>query len=62
MPKECLNSTEQATKNTGKTMEWDNLHELLRSLYDDMMPLAGEMAAVARVWRDWEHCSMCGIR
>ena len=40
-------------------MEWDNLHELLRSLYDDMMPLAGDMAAVAlRVWRDWEHCSM----
>ena len=28
-------------------MEWDNLHELLRSLYDDMMPLAGDMAAVA---------------
>ena len=26
-------------------MEWDNLHELLRSLYDDMMPLAGDMAA-----------------
>ncbi|HAT4005224.1 TPA: conjugative transposon protein TraJ, partial [Elizabethkingia anophelis] len=29
-------------------MEWDNLHELLRSLYDDMMPLAGDMAAVAK--------------
>jgi conjugative transposon TraJ protein len=29
-------------------MEWNNLHELLRSLYDDMMPLAGDMAAVAK--------------
>ncbi len=29
-------------------MEWDNLHELLRSLYDDMMPLAADMAAVAK--------------
>jgi hypothetical protein len=47
MPKECLNSTELLTKNIGK-MEWDNLHELLRSLYDDMMPLAGDMAAVAK--------------
>jgi len=29
-------------------MEWNNLHEVLRSLYDDMMPLAGDMAAVAK--------------
>lgn len=29
-------------------MEWNNLHELLRSLYDDMMPLAADMAAVAK--------------
>lgn len=29
-------------------MEFDNLHEVLRSLYDDMMPLAGDMAAVAK--------------
>ncbi|WP_313578126.1 conjugative transposon protein TraJ [Chishuiella sp.] len=29
-------------------MEWDNLHELLRSLYDDMMPLAADMSAVAK--------------
>ena len=29
-------------------MEWDNLHELLRSLYDEMMPLSAEMAAVAK--------------
>lgn len=29
-------------------MEWNNLHEVLRSLYHDMMPLAGDMAAVAK--------------
>ena len=29
-------------------MQWNNLHEVLRSLYDDMMPLAGDMAAVAK--------------
>ena len=29
-------------------MEWNNLHEVLRSLYDDMMPLAGDMVAVAK--------------
>lgn len=29
-------------------MEWDNLHELLRSLYDDMMPFVGNMAALAK--------------
>lgn len=29
-------------------MQWDNLHDVLRSLYDDMIPLAGEMAAVAK--------------
>lgn len=29
-------------------MEWNNLHEVLRSLYDDMMPLAGDIAAVAK--------------
>jgi conjugative transposon TraJ protein len=29
-------------------MEWNNLHEVLRSLYDDMMPLAGDMAVVAK--------------
>lgn len=29
-------------------MEWDNLHELLRSLYDEMMPLSANMAAVAK--------------
>lgn len=29
-------------------MEWNNLHEVLRALYDDMMPLAGDMAGVAK--------------
>ena len=30
------------------TVEFDNLHQVLRSLYDDMMPLSGEMAGVAK--------------
>lgn len=29
-------------------MEFSNLHELLRSLYDEMMPLSAEMATVAK--------------
>ncbi|MCL1665825.1 conjugative transposon protein TraJ [Elizabethkingia ursingii] len=29
-------------------MQWDNLHELLRSLYDEMLPLSADMAAVAK--------------
>jgi len=29
-------------------MEWDNLHELLRSLYDEMMPMASTMGGVAK--------------
>ena len=29
-------------------MEFDNLHQILRSLYDEMMPLCGDMADVAR--------------
>ncbi|MEC3880273.1 conjugative transposon protein TraJ [Parapedobacter sp. 10938] len=29
-------------------MEWTNLHELLRSLYDEMLPLSANMAAVAK--------------
>jgi conjugative transposon TraJ protein len=29
-------------------MEFDNLHQVLRALYDDMMPLSAEMAAVAK--------------
>jgi len=29
-------------------MEFENLHQVLRALYDDMMPLSAEMAAVAK--------------
>ncbi len=29
-------------------MEWDNLHELLRALYDEMIPLSADMAGVAK--------------
>lgn len=29
-------------------MEWNNLHELLRSLYDEMLPLSADMATVAK--------------
>ena len=29
-------------------MEWNNLHEILRSLYDDMLPLSADMATVAK--------------
>ncbi len=29
-------------------MEYNNLHEILRALYDEMMPLSAEMAAVAK--------------
>ena len=29
-------------------MQNENLHEVLRSLYDEMMPLAADMAAVAK--------------
>ncbi len=29
-------------------MEFQNLHEVLRSLYDEMLPLSADMAAVAK--------------
>ena len=29
-------------------MEFSNLHEVLRSLYDEMIPLSSSMAAVAK--------------
>lgn len=29
-------------------MEWNNLHELLRSLYNEMLPLSADMATVAK--------------
>ena len=31
------------------SIDWTNLHELLRSLYDEMMPLCEDMASVATV-------------
>ena len=39
-------------------MAWDNLHELLRSLYDEMLPLSADMAAVAKALQVWEPCFM----
>ena len=30
------------------SIDWTNLHELLRSLYDEMMPLCEDMANVAK--------------
>lgn len=30
------------------TVQFDNLHEILRSLYDDMLPLSADMAALAK--------------
>ena len=35
------------TKDTGKPMDFENLHQILRSLYDEMMPLCEDMAGVA---------------
>lgn len=29
-------------------MDWDNLHQILRNLYTEMMPLCGDMAGVAK--------------
>ena len=29
-------------------MNFDNLHQILRSLYEQMMPLCGDMAGVAK--------------
>ena len=29
-------------------MDFDNLHQILRSLYEQMMPLCGDMAGVAK--------------
>src|SRR5690606_32746004 len=29
-------------------MEFENLHEVLRSLYDEMLPMSADMAAVAK--------------
>lgn len=29
-------------------IDWQNLHQILRDLYSEMMPLCGRMAGVAR--------------
>lgn len=29
-------------------IQWDNLHQLLRTLYDNMMPLCADMTGVAK--------------
>lgn len=29
-------------------IDWQNLHRILRTLYDDMLPLCGSMAGVAK--------------
>ncbi|GHT21428.1 conjugative transposon protein TraJ [Bacteroidia bacterium] len=43
---------ELLTKNTGKMMllavDFDNLHQILRNLYSDMMPLCANMAGIAK--------------
>ena len=38
-------------------IDFTNLHSILRSLYDEMMPLCSDMAGVAQVLPDSEHCS-----
>ena len=47
MPKRVIDLTVPPTKIL-VAMNFNNLHEVLRSLYDDMMPLAGDMAQVAK--------------
>ena len=34
-------------------MNFDNLHQILRSLYEQMMPLCGDMAGVAKGTPIW---------
>lgn len=38
--------------------EFDNLHQILLSLYDEMMPLCADMTGVAKGLPGWAHCSM----
>jgi len=40
------------------SIDWTNLHELLRSLYDEMMPLCEDMASVAKGVAASVPCSM----
>lgn len=39
-------------------IEFDNLHQILRSLYTEMMPLCGNMAGVAKGIAGLGLCSM----
>lgn len=39
-------------------IDFSNLHSILRSLYDEMMPLCGDMAGVAQGSPDSEPCFM----
>ncbi|MCS3264515.1 hypothetical protein NXV74_22240 [Bacteroides thetaiotaomicron] len=50
IPKGCWTCTERTIKNTGDmTGEeiFGNLHEVLRNLYDEMMPLCSDITGVA---------------
>ena len=38
-------------------MKFDNLHQILRSLYEQMMPLCGDMAGVAKGIAGLVRCS-----
>ena len=35
-------------------VNFDNLHQILQSLYTDMMPLCSQMTGVAKALPDWE--------
>ena len=37
--------------------EFDNLHQILLSLYDEMMPLCADMTGVAKGLAGLAHCS-----
>ena len=39
-------------------IDFSNLHTILRSLYDEMMPLCSDMAGVAQGIADSARCSM----
>ena len=36
-------------------MDFASLHELLRSTYDEMMPLCAQMTALPKALRAWVH-------
>lgn len=43
-------------------IEFDNLHQILRSLYTDMMPLCGNMAGVAKGIAGTGSFVLCGCQ